>query len=36
MAESKITYRKAGGIRLYVDETNENAQGVYKKLGMNG
>ena len=24
------------GIRLYVDETNENAQGVYKKLGMNG
>lgn len=24
------------GIRLYVDETNKNAQGVYKKLGMNG
>jgi ribosomal protein S18 acetylase RimI-like enzyme len=24
------------GIRLYVDNTNTNAQGVYKKLGMNG
>lgn len=25
-----------GGIRLYVDRTNTNAQQVYSKLGMNG
>ena len=25
-----------GGVRLYVDKTNTNAQRVYSKLGMNG
>lgn len=25
-----------GGLRLYVDKTNDNAQKVYEKLGMNG
>ena len=25
-----------GGLRLYVDKTNKNAQQVYEKLGMNG
>jgi ribosomal protein S18 acetylase RimI-like enzyme len=27
---------KVRGLRLYVEKTNRNAQGVYEKLGMNG
>ena len=33
VSESSGTYR---GIRLYVDKTNQAAQEVYNKLGMNG
>ncbi|MCK5847295.1 MAG: GNAT family N-acetyltransferase [Bacteroidales bacterium] len=31
-----VSAENFGGIRLYVDKTNINAQNVYTKLGMNG
>ena len=34
--ESRVTSGEFAGVRLYVDRTNTKAQGVYKRLGMDG
>ena len=36
LIEERVVSGKYAGVRLYVDSTNENAQKVYSKLGMNG
>lgn len=35
-ARAEAVAARAGGLRLYVDETNTRAQAVYTALGMNG
>ena len=36
LKEKVLNYSDSVGLRLYVDNTNTNAQNVYKAMGMNG